>query len=145
MQLATEGRFTCSRLGPGRILGSSKYGFDTCTERRGRIDVIQFIRRKAGDNSFQFLPLRVRIRTSLNAKHDGLVPLVDRVRTKVGKASLHRGLVFVWRPLHAVIRREFWTIRAKDVPRVIAIGCEDKEALGLVPPQGTSIGQRGVV
>lgn len=53
----------------------------------------------------------------------------DRVRSEIGKASLYRGLVFVWCPLSAVIRHESWTIRTKDVPGKTAVICEDARSM----------------
>ena len=70
----------------------------------------------------------------------GLTPQNDRF---MYMPVIGLGFVFIWGCVSAVIRRDLRTIRAKDLPGEVPVGCEDEEALGIWPPQRTSIGQLG--
>lgn len=66
----------------------------------------------------------VRERTALNVGGKGLICLAHRVRTEVGNAPLHDGLVFFWSSCLAIVGCEFRKIRPGDDERYAAVRVE---------------------
>src|SRR6266478_10250173 len=65
------------------------------SEGRSQSSPLQFVSRKSKE-TFLIGSDPVRECTALNVGGNGLICLADRVRTEVGNAPLHDGLVFFW-------------------------------------------------
>ena len=104
-------RWLADAVGPSqKSLGALVRQLRLSTGSRGSwIDHLQFIAR---DHKWpRLLDARiVRIRAAFKAHGERLTSLVNRVRTEGSNASMHYRLVFLRRPLHAVVRCELWNV-----------------------------------
>jgi hypothetical protein len=74
-----------------------------------------------GESRFSIDAIPIRESTALNVTGNGLICLTHRVRTEIGKASLHDGLVFLCTSCLAIVRCEFGKIRPSDDDRKMAV------------------------
>src|SRR4029077_8381083 len=63
------------------------------------------------EGCFPLGPVPIRERTALNVGGIGLICLTHRVRTEVGKAPMHNGLVFLRGSCLSIVGCEFGKIR----------------------------------
>ena len=106
---------------PDQVRGSRTGG-------RSRIRPAEFVPGKF-EKSFVIDSLPVRERTALNVEGNGLICLAHRVRTEVGNAPLHDGLVFFRGSCLAIVGGEFGKIRTGDDYRKVTVRIEDRLAL----------------
>src|SRR5271166_5525112 len=86
------------------------------------------------EKSFLIGALRVWERTGLKVEGNGLICLAHRVRTEVGNAPLHDGLVFFRGSCLAIVGGEFRKIRTGDDYRKAAVRVEHQLALRIGTP-----------
>ena len=98
---------------PDQVSGSRTGG-------RSRIRPAEFVPGKF-EKSFVIDSVPVRERTALNVEGNGLICLAHRVRTEVGNASLHDGLVFLRGSCLSIIGSEFGEIRPGDDERNMTV------------------------
>jgi hypothetical protein len=74
-----------------------------------------------GESCFSVGSVPIRERTALNVGGNSLICIAHRVRTEVGKASMHDGLVFLRTSCLSIIGCEFGKIRPGDDDRNMAV------------------------